>query len=551
MAFKSVDRTRRLFEILATVRRYGLGELAGDAAPRWLVGAKKDHDAPVAERLRLALEELGPVFIKFGQMLSTRRDLLPPGMAEELSRLQDDVPPFKGAKARELIEAAYGHSLDKFFAEFDEEPMAAASIAQVHAARLHPQGDEKGEQTQGAEVVVKVLRPDVHERVVRDVAVMYWLAGLAARFHPEAERLRPVEIVAEYDRIISDELDLLREGANASQLGRNWAGSDLIVHPTIYFDYSTENVLVMEHMHGTPIDDVETLVAAGADFKALAERGVEIFFKQVFRDNFFHADMHPGNIQVQLDNPQRPRYIGLDFGIVGSLTPQDQRYLAENFLAFFNQDYRRIAELHVESGWMPADTSIEDFEGAIRTVSEPIMNKPLAEISFGLFLLRLFKIARRYNYQVQPQLVLLQKTVLNVEGLGRDLYPQLDLWATAKPILEGWMRNRADPRRAAERMRNQLPEIMDALPTLAPKLMAYARDGETPGSRRLTQSLTDIKHELTSARRAMRWTLVGTGLVVASALVFVYPPMPHWVSIVGGVAGLAAWIRAWRGSARQ
>mgnify|MGYP001326313393 CR=1 FL=1 len=543
---KSVVRTRRLFEILGTIRRYGLGELAGEAAPRWLVGAKKDFDDPVAKRLRLALEELGPVFIKFGQMLSTRRDLLPDGMAEELSRLQDDVPPFQGAKARALIEAAYGHSLDEFFAVFDDESMAAASIAQVHTARLHANDGE----SEGAEVVVKVLRPDVHERVVRDVAVMYWLAGLAARFHPEADRLRPVEIVAEYERIITDELDLLREGANASQLGRNWAGSDLITHPTIYFDYSTENVLVMEHMHGTPIDDVEALKAAGADFKVLAERGVEIFFKQVFRDNFFHADMHPGNIQVQLDNPARPRYIGLDFGIVGSLTPEDQRYLAENFLAFFNQDYRRIAELHVESGWMPADTSIEDFEGAIRTVSEPIMNKPLAEISFGLFLLRLFKIARRYNYQVQPQLVLLQKTVLNVEGLGRDLYPQLDLWTTAKPILEGWMRNRADPKRAAERLRNQLPEIMDSLPALAPRLIAYARDGETPGSRRLTESLIDIKHELTSARRAMRWTLVGTGLVVASALVFVYPPVPVWVSAVGGLAGLAAWIKAWRGSSK-
>ncbi|WP_348761747.1 ubiquinone biosynthesis regulatory protein kinase UbiB [uncultured Salinisphaera sp.] len=540
------DRSRRMLEILRTARRYGLGEIMGDAAPTWLLGKPRAFDEPLNVRLRLALEELGPVFVKFGQTLSTRRDLLPEGMAEELSKLQDEVPPFEGAEARRLIEAAYGHSLDRFFEHFETEPMAAASIAQVHAARLHAR---EGEET-GREVVVKVLRPDVHERIGRDVAVLYRLAGLAARFHPEAKRLRPVEIVAEYDRIITDELDLMREGANASQLGRNWAGSDLITHPTIYFDYSTENVLVMEHMHGTPIDDVEALKAAGADFKVLAERGVEIFFKQVFRDNFFHADMHPGNIQVQLDNPARPRYIGLDFGIVGSLTPEDQRYLAENFLAFFNQDYRRIAELHVESGWMPADTSIEDFEGAIRTVSEPIMNKPLAEISFGLFLLRLFKIARRYNYQVQPQLVLLQKTVLNVEGLGRDLYPQLDLWTTAKPILEGWMRNRADPKRAAERLRNQLPEIMDSLPALAPRLIAYARDGETPGSRRLTESLIDIKHELTSARRAMRWTLVGTGLVVASALVFVYPPVPVWVSAVGGLAGLAAWIKAWRGSSK-
>ena len=537
------DRSRRMLEILRTARRYGLGEIMGDAAPTWLLGKPRAFDEPLNVRLRLALEELGPVFVKFGQTLSTRRDLLPEGMAEELSKLQDEVPPFEGAEARRLIEAAYGHSLDRFFEHFETEPMAAASIAQVHAARLHAR---EGEET-GREVVVKVLRPDVHERIGRDVAVLYRLAGLAARFHPEAKRLRPVEIVAEYDRIITDELDLMREGANASQLGRNWAGSDLIVHPEIHFDYSTETVLVMEHMQGVPIDDVDTLKAAGVDFKALAERGVEIFFKQVFRDNFFHADMHPGNIFVQTDMPHRPRYVGLDFGIVGSLTVDDQRYLAENFLAFFNQDYRKIAELHVESGWMPADTSIEEFEGAIRTVSEPIMNKPLAEISFGLFLVRLFKIARRYRYQVQPQLVLLQKTVLNVEGLGRDLYPQLDLWATAKPVLEEWMRHRASPRVAAERMRNQLPQIMDGLPGMATKLMKRVDEGTNPAARELERALTDITHELRSARRAMRWTVVGTGLVVSGVLLVIYPPAPIWVGIVGGLAGLGCWVRASRG----
>ena len=353
--------------------------------------------------------------------------------------------------------------------------------------------------------------------------------------------------MAEYDRIINDELDLMREGANASQLGRNWAGSDLIVHPEIHFDYSTETVLVMEYMRGVPIDDVDTLKAAGVDFKVLAERGVEIFFKQVFRDNFFHADMHPGNILVQPEVPHRPRYVGLDFGIVGSLTVDDQRYLAENFLAFFNQDYRRIAELHVESGWMPADTSIEEFEGAIRTVSEPIMNKPLAEISFGLFLVRLFKIARRYRYQVQPQLVLLQKTVLNVEGLGRDLYPQLDLWATAKPVLEEWMHHRASPRVAGERLKNQLPQIMDSLPRMVPTLMKRLDEGTNPAARELERALTDITRELRSARRAMRWTVVGTGLVVSGVLLVIYPPVPLWVGIVGGLAGLACWVQASRG----
>ncbi|MES1950420.1 protein kinase [Salinisphaera sp. S4-8] len=537
------DRSRRMLEIIRTARRYGLGELAGDTAPTWLLGKPRDFDEPLNVRLRLALEELGPVFVKFGQTLSTRRDLLPDGMAEELAKLQDEVPPFEGAEARRLIESAYGHSLDRFFEYFETEPMAAASIAQVHRARLHAREGE----AEGRSVVVKVLRPDVHERIERDVAVLYRLAGLAARFHPEAKRLRPVEIVAEYDRIITDELDLMREGANASQLGRNWAGSDLIVHPEIHFDYSTESVLVMEHMHGVPIDDVDTLKAAGVDFKVLAERGVEIFFKQVFRDNFFHADMHPGNILVQPEVPHRPRYVGLDFGIVGSLTADDQRYLAENFLAFFNQDYRKIAELHVESGWMPADTSIEEFEGAIRTVSEPIMNKPLAEISFGLFLVRLFKIARRYRYQVQPQLVLLQKTVLNVEGLGRDLYPQLDLWATAKPVLEQWMRNRASPRVAGERLKNQLPQIMDSLPRMLPTLMKRLDEGTNPAARELERALTDITQELRSARRAMRWTVVGTGLVVSGVLLVIYPPAPVWVGIVGALAGFGCWVQASRG----
>jgi len=535
------DRSRRLLEILRTARRFGLGDLFGDNAPRWLLGRQRTFEQPVNVRLRLALEALGPVFIKFGQALSTRRDLLPPGMAEELSGLQDDVPPFDGAEARRLVEADYGHSLDRFFESFETEPMAAASIAQVHRGRLHPAAGE----TEGRRVVVKVLRPGVHAAVARDVAVLYRLARLAARLHPEAARLRPVEIVAEYDRIITDELDLMREGASASQLGRNWAGSDLIIHPEIHFDYSTENVLVMEHMEGVPIDDVETLKAAGADFRVLAERGVEIFFKQVFRDNFFHADMHPGNIFVQAEHPHRPRYVGLDFGIVGSLTADDQRYLAENFLAFFNQDYRRIAELHVESGWMPADTSIEEFEGAIRTVSEPIMNKPLAEISFGLFMVRLFKIARRYRYQVQPQLVLLQKTVLNVEGLGRDLYPQLDLWATAKPILEDWMRRRASPKVAAERFRAQLPQIMDSLPGLATTVVQRLNQGSSPAVGQLERAITDITGELRAARQAMRSTVIGTGFVVAGAVLTAYGSAPTWLAITIGIAGLGFWVRAW------
>lgn len=536
------NRSRRVLEILRTVRRFGLAELLGEQAPRWLRSTRRDFDEPVAVRLRLALESLGPVFIKFGQTLSTRRDLLPDGMAEELAKLQDEVPPFEGSQARALIEHAYGHELERFFAEFCEQPMAAASIAQVHRARLHPGTG----QSQGPEVVVKVLRPDVGARVARDVSVLYTLARMAARFHPEARRLRPVEIVAEYDRIIHDELDLLREGANATQLGRNWAGSDMIVHPHIHFDYSTENVLVMEYMHGVPINDVASLKQAGVDFKTLAERGVAIFFQQVFRDNFFHADMHPGNILVQTEHADRPRYVGLDFGIVGALSADDQRYLAENFLAFFNQDYRRIAELHVESGWMPADISIEDFESAIRTVSEPIMNKPLAEISFGLFLVRLFKVARRYRYQVQPQLVLLQKTVLNVEGLGRELYPQLDLWSTAKPILEEWMRRRADPRLAMQRLQSQLPQIMDGLPEAVSHWVKHSQTGTRATDPELSQTLTAIRQELRSTRRSLRWVLVGTGLVLTAAAELAYSGGLTWLTGGAGVLGLGCWGQAWR-----
>lgn len=506
--------SRRLLEIRRIARAYGLGELFGEQAPRWLFGRTGTFEQPVGARLREALQVMGPMFIKFGQALSTRADLLPPGLAEELALLQDKVPPFPGDEARALIESAYGRRIEDVFEQFETEPMAAASIAQVHAARLHPMNGE----ARGRDVVVKVLRPNVRAQVERDVAVLYKLARLARRFIPRAARLRPLEVVAEYDRIITDELDLMREGGNASQLGRNWAGSDLIYHPAIYFDVSCESVLVMERIYGIPIDHVDDLKAAGVDFKALAERGVEIFFKQVFRDNFFHADMHPGNIFVDTTQPQRPLYLGLDFGIVGSLTLDDQRYLAENFLAFFNRDYRRIAELHVESGWMPADTRIEEFEGAIRTVSEPIFNKPLAEISFGLFLLRLFKVAQRYDYQVQPQLVLLQKTVLNVEGLGRDLYPQLDLWATAVPVLEQWMRRRASPKVAAERLQQQIPQIVSSLPEISDKLIKQLAQGHSPAQARMQQQLTHITDELARTRRAQRRNVIGAAVGLAIVL---------------------------------
>ncbi|HGG59716.1 MAG TPA: ubiquinone biosynthesis regulatory protein kinase UbiB [Gammaproteobacteria bacterium] len=407
-----------------------------------------------AVRLRRALEDLGPIFVKFGQMLSTRRDLLPAEYAVELARLQDRVPPFPSEQAVAIIEKAIGQPVNEAFAEFEREPMASASIAQVHAARLK----------NGREVVVKVVRPEIIRVIHRDLELMYILAQLAAKYWRDGKRLRPVEVVREYEKTILDELDMMREAANASQLRRNFENSEFLYVPEVIWDLTSTNVIVMERIRGIPVNDAEALEKCHVDFKALAERGVEIFFTQVFRHNFFHADMHPGNIFVDPTHPAAPRYIAVDFGIIGSLTPSDQRYLAENFYAFFRRDYRRVAELHVESGWVPADTRVTDFESAIRTVCEPIFERPLREISFGLFLLRLFQTARRFNMEVQPQLVLLQKTLLNIEGLGRDLYPDLDLWKTAKPFIENWMHEQVGVKALARGIRTNLPKFLEKLP---------------------------------------------------------------------------------------
>ncbi|MCO4758559.1 MAG: ubiquinone biosynthesis regulatory protein kinase UbiB [Oceanospirillaceae bacterium] len=417
---------------------------------RYMVAA----DLPRGERLRLALEALGPVFIKFGQMLSTRRDLLPDDVAEELKKLQDQVPPFGGAEAQHIIEQSLGQPVSELFAEFEQQPLASASVAQVHKATL---GD-------GRDVVVKVIRPGIERTIQKDVALLYSLAQIAQTIWADGRRLRPVEVVAEYEQTIFDELDLRKEAANGSQLHRNFDGSDVLYIPEIYWDYTRSNVLVMERIHGIPVADVEQLVAQNTDMKKLAERGVEIFFTQVFRDSFFHADMHPGNIFVSRDNPQSPQYIAVDFGIVGSLTPEDQSYLARNFLAFFQRDYRQVAQLHVDSGWVPSDTNVDAFETAIRSVCEPIFEKPLKEISFGQVLLGLFQTARRFNMEVQPQLVLLQKTLLNIEGLGRQLYPELDLWKTAKPFLEGWMKERMGPKAVYRSIKQQAPDWLEKMP---------------------------------------------------------------------------------------
>ena len=491
-------------------------------------------------RLRLTLEELGPIFVKFGQALSTRRDLLPNDIADELAKLQDRVPPFDGSIAIASIEKAFGLPIGGIFADFDTLPLAAASIAQVHLATL------KG----GPQVVVKILRPGMREIIDLDLEVLDYLAGLAADYWPESRRLRPVELVREYRKTILDELDLLREAGNAAQLKRNFAGSALLYVPEVYWDYCRANVMVMERIHGVIVNDLETLRARGTNIAKLAENGVEIFFTQVFRDNFFHADMHPGNIFVQTDDPQNPRYAAVDFGIVGTLQARDQHYLAENFMAFFDRDYARIAALHIESGWVPRGTRIDELESAVRTVCEPIFNKPLKEISFAQVLLRLFEIARRFDMQVQPQLILLQKTLFNIEGLGRQLYPELDLWRTAQPYLRRWMRQRMSPRAMLRRMRLQLPDTLLALQQL-PQIFHTAVRDAADGRLRLQVDNTAVPELRADLRRNSRRRDAAAAAAVLwiSGLVWlaltVRMPWLGWSQMTAAV-GLVVWSRASR-----
>lgn len=422
----------------------------------WLRKERLTH----GQALRKSLEELGPIFIKFGQALSTRPDILPPEIALELSKLQDKVPPFSSEKATAIIEEAYKQSPFEVFAQFDPVALASASMAQVHAATLKT----------GEEVIIKVLRPNMRRLIENDLSIMHTLAKWADRYWPESRRLKPREIVAEFEHTLLDELDLLREAANAAQLRRNFERSPILYIPEIYWDYTRYNVMVMERIHGIPVSDLSALQTHGIDVKKLAERGVEIFFTQVFRDCFFHADMHPGNIFVSYQHPKDPQYICIDFGIMGTLNDNDKRYLAENLLAFFNRDYRRVAQLHVESGWVARDTRVEEFESAIRTVCEPIFEKPLKDISFAQVVLRLFQVARRFNMEVQPQLVLLQKTLLAIEGLGRQLYPELDLWATAKPFLEQWVKDQIGPKAFLNQLKQNLPFFAEQLPHM-PRLL--------------------------------------------------------------------------------
>jgi len=538
---KRLNLILQLIRIQKVLVRHGLDDLIAEAhllrplrflfylSPWTWMTRRADANAPRGERIREALQELGPIYVKFGQSLSTRQDLLPDDIGAELAKLQDKVPPFPAEIALENIERSYGKPASEVFASFSEEALAAASIAQVHAATLHS----------GEDVVVKILRPNVQELIERDVAVMYALADLAQRYWKEARRLRPLEVVAEYEKTILNELDMMREASNAAQLRRNFAGDDKLYVPDVYFDYCRQDVLVMERIYGIPVNDMDALRAANANIPMLAANGVAIFFTQVFRHNFFHADMHPGNIFVDISNPDKPLYCAVDFGIMGTLDERDRRYLAGNFMAFFDRDYYRVAKLHVDSGWVPADTRVDELESAIRSVCEPIFNKPLKDISFGQVLLRLFQVARQFDMVIQPQLVLLQKTLLNIEGLGRQLYPELDLWETGAPVLREWMAEQEGPKAFAKQLRRDLPEIryvLEKLPLVMHKLVDSVIDED--------QSVIK-KAEQHARKQAQQRYLVFTGsaVLIASSLLIALGPVP----LLGGVGAAAGLLLMWSG----
>ncbi len=515
----------RLFRgafILWVMLRYGLDELALSSFKKpwllkvsWVLTIGRKLDAPRGQRIRMALESLGPIFVKFGQVLSTRRDLLPVDIADELAMLQDRVPPFPSAVAVGIIERAFKKSVDDIFVSFEREPVASASIAQVHFAVL------KTKQGVHRDVAVKVLRPGMLTVIDKDMDLLRMMAGWVESFSEDGKRLKPREVVAEFDKYLHDELDLVREASSAAQLRRNMADLDMVLIPEMFWDYCMPDVMVMERMKGIPINQVERLRAAGIDFPKLARDGVTIFFTQVFRDGFFHADMHPGNIQVSIEPATFGRYISLDFGIVGTLTEVDKEYLAQNFTAFFRRDYKRVAELHIESGWVPASTRVDELESAIRSVCEPYFDRPLKEISLGMVLMRLFQTSRRFQVEIQPQLVLLQKTLLNIEGLGRDLDPELDLWHTAKPFLEKWMLDQIGPKKLLKELRNEAPHYAKLLPELPRLLFEFLKQPPpSSGSPELRALLAEQKR----TNRLLQTLIYGgigfvLGLIVMQILV--------------------------------
>ena len=555
---KSALRAWRIGRVLL---RYRLDALLDDTpAERWLKLARPFVPRASREvealsrgaRLRMALQELGPIFVKFGQILSTRRDLVPADMAVELALLQDRVAPFDGVRARTIVEAALERPIDVAFASFDTTPLASASIAQVHAATLHS--------VDGAaprEVVVKVLRPDIETQIAGDIALLGAIAGIVDRTHPHADKIRPRAIVAEIESTLAAELDLQREGANASVLRRNWAGSDDIYVPEVIWSHTGERALTLERVYGIPSDDIAALDAAGIDRRALAAKGVRVFYTQVFRDNFFHADAHAGNIWVDIDPARKanPRFIALDFGIMGQLSDEDQYYLAENFMAIFNRDYRRIAELHVRAGWMPSTIRIDELEAAARAVCEPYFTRPLSEISLAEVLVKLFRTAQRYELTLQPQLILLQKTLLNIEGVGRLMDPKLDIWAVAQPVLQRILVERYSPQRLAAEFRKRLPELVTHAPEM-PRLLHAWLTQQVQGKHDLhmhSKDLAELTRTVKDAQKRTVAAILGSGLLLAAAVLYGFEaggpriwsiPASSWIAGLGGIwAFVAAWPR--------
>ncbi|CAN7569388.1 ubiquinone biosynthesis regulatory protein kinase UbiB [Pseudoxanthomonas sp. LjRoot143] len=548
---RSVLRASRIGRVLL---RYRLDDLLdGTPVERWLRlgrpfvprASAEIAAQPRGARLRLALQELGPIFVKFGQILSTRRDLIPPDIAEELTLLQDRVAPFDGDRARVLVEEELGRPIHEAFEQFDTTPLASASIAQVHAATLPG----------GREVVVKVLRPDIRKQIAGDIALLESIAAIVERAHPNADKIRPREVVAEIENTLAAELDLQREAGNASLLRRNWADSPDLYVPEVIWSHTAERAMTMERVRGIPSDDIAALDAAGIDRKALAAKGVRVFYQQVFRDNFFHADAHAGNIWVDPERKTDPRFIALDFGIMGQLSRDDQYWLAENFMAIFNRDYRRIAELHVQAGWMPSHIRIDELEAAARAVCEPYFTRPLSEISLAEVLAKLFRTAQRYELTLQPQLILLQKTLLNIEGVGRQLDPQIDIWAVARPVLERILLERYSPQRAAQEFRKRLPEIMTHAPDM-PRLVHAWLSQQVEGRHELalrSKDLADLALTMKGMQRRVVAAILGVGLLIVAAVLYALEaggpslfdvPAAAWIAGIGGLwALLAAWPR--------